>query len=57
MPCLQEIAVTKFLEIDFKTDVLDNKLEFVDKQLLILCFSLLLYSGKIQSTIFSYETQ
>ena len=36
---MQEIAITKFLKMDFKMDALDDKVDFIDKQLSVLCFS------------------
>ena len=46
MPHLQEITITKFLKMDFKMDALDDKLEFIDKQLSVLCFSPPPYPGR-----------
>lgn len=46
MPHLQEITITKLLKMDFKMDALDDKLEFIDKQLSMLCFSPLPYPGR-----------
>ena len=46
MPHLQEIAITKFLKMDFKLDALDDKVEFIDKQLSVHCFSPPPYPGR-----------
>lgn len=46
MPHLQEITITKFLKMDFKMDALDDKVNFIDKQLSVLCFSPPPYPGK-----------
>ena len=46
MPHLQDITITKFLKMDFKMDALDEKIEFIDKQLSILCFSPPPFPGK-----------
>ena len=46
MPHLQEITITKFLKIDFKLDALDDKVEFLDKQLSVYYFLPLPYPGR-----------
>ena len=47
---LQDITITKFLKIDFKMDALDDKVDFIDKQLSVLCFSPPPYPGKTSIT-------
>ena len=46
MPHLQDITITKFLKMDFKMDALDDKVDFIDKQLSVLCFYPPPYPGK-----------
>ena len=55
MPHLQEITIKKFLKMDFKLDVLDNRTEFIDKQLPMYCFNLFYYQNKALSITISFK--
>ena len=46
IPHLQEITIIKILKMDFKLDILDDQIDFIDKQLSMYCFSPSLFPGR-----------